>query len=150
MDFTGTALVDHHGFGNRDHQAERHKILLRVVGQVGERHRIDRHRAVVGDEQRVAVGRRLLHGFGAEPHRGAGAVLDDHRLAPLGLHLFGDDARRDVDRAARRGRHDDFHRAVGIALRAGHGCREAECESDRERSLRAHVIPPSIALNRRP
>ena len=119
--------VDHQGLGDRNHQAERLEILLRVVGQVGKHQRIDRHGAVVRDQERVAVGRSLLHGFRADPHRGARAVLDHDGLAPLRLQLFADDARAQVDGAARRRRHDDLYRVVGKILRVGDAqCRRRE------------------------
>ena len=90
IEFAGTVTLTITRLRDGDDQAERHEILLRVVGQIGERHWIDRHGAVVRDQQRVAVGRRLLHRFGADPHRRARAVLDHDRLAPFGLHLLGD------------------------------------------------------------
>ena len=100
-------------------QGDRHEVVERIVGQalveklVHHQRRIDRH------EQRVAVGRRLRGRLGADQRVGAGPVLDQDRLAPVLAHLLADDARHDVARAARRERHDDADRPVGIGAGVG-------------------------------
>ena len=65
-------------------------------------------------QQRVAVRRGLRGGGGADHGGGAGPRLDDDLLAPVLEHLLRDDARQDVGRSARRERHDDLDRPVGI------------------------------------
>src|SRR5262249_3592287 len=44
----------------------------------------------------------------------AGAVLDHHRLAPVLAHPLSDQACDDIGRPARRKRHDDADRPIGI------------------------------------
>jgi hypothetical protein len=69
---------------------------------------------------------------GAEIVRGAGLVLDHHRLAHRDGELFGQQARNDVNRAARRRRDHDRDRPVGEGLRLRAGAEQrggkAECQ----------------------
>jgi len=108
--------VHQHDLRDRGEERERLEVALRMVSEIGIDDRVHRRGAVVRDQKRVAVGRRLGRGFRADDHGGAGAILDHHRLAPALGERRGDDARGGVDRAARRGRHDDAHGALGIAL----------------------------------
>jgi len=73
----------------------------------------------IGEEQRVAVGRGARDRLGADVAARARAVLDDHRLAELGLELRLQDAGDEVDQAAGRIRHDNGDRPRGKALRGG-------------------------------
>jgi len=57
-------------------------------------------------QQRVAVGRALRDGVGADDRAGSGPVVDHERLAPAFLQLGREEARIDIGRAARRERHD--------------------------------------------
>ena len=93
-------------------QGDRREILLRIVGQIGHHQGIHHHGDVHGDEQRVAVGRRLRHQLGADRGIAAGAVLDHHRLPPMLGHFRTHDAGDGVGRAAGRERHDH---ADGVA-----------------------------------
>ena len=61
---------------------------------------VDREVAGVGDEQRLAVGRRLLHDLRGDDAARAGPVVDDHRVAEALRELVGHRARHDVGRAA--------------------------------------------------
>ena len=86
---------------------DRGEILVRVVrdlraDQVG----IDRHRAGRADADRVAVGRRLRDRVEADRAAGAGPVLDDDRLAEQLGERRRDQARVQVDGAARGERRD--------------------------------------------
>jgi hypothetical protein len=70
----------------------------------------------------VPVRRRLRHRVHADHAAGAGAVLDDHRLAAQVRRQRGrEQARRRVHRAAGREGDDEAHRPVGEAqlLRRG-------------------------------
>jgi hypothetical protein len=100
-----------------DHLCHGHQVAHRVDGQVGEYRRIDRDRADVAEEHRVAVGRGLRRGVDADVARGAGAVVDHDLLAEqLGeprLH----DAADEVRRAARGERNDHPDRTICIGLR---------------------------------
>jgi hypothetical protein len=64
------------------------------------------------------------HVVGADIAAGAGAVLDNHRLAEPLLQPFGHDAGHRIDAAAGRNVNDDFDRPVRIVgrgiVRAGH------------------------------
>ena len=103
--------VDRERVRARSEQRDRREGLQRVDGQLVKR-RIDRMRDG-DDQQRVAVGRRLRHQFGADDAAGAGLVLDDELLAePLAEAAQLDDARQDVVQPARRERHDHPHRLV--------------------------------------
>ena len=94
------------------------KSLIRVERQaVVERGRDRRAVGVLQDG--VAVGRRFRDRVGGERAAGAGAVLDDHRLAELVGELAAEQPRQHVDRAAGRERHDQPDRAVGIVLGVG-------------------------------
>ena len=78
-------------------------------------------------QQRVAVGRRLGDGVGADgAGRAAGAVLHDEVLADRLVELLHQDARDAVDRSAGRERHHDGDGARGIGLRERGRRREPE------------------------
>ena len=116
--FRRHALVHQHDLGDRGQQRDRLEIALRMVAEIGIDHGVHRHGAVVRHQEGVAVGRRLRGGFRADDHRRTGAILDHDRFAPQLGELARDHARGGVDRAARGGRHDDAHGALGEALRA--------------------------------
>ena len=100
-----------------DRAHDRREVLHRVVRHLRVDADVDRERRDVAEQQRVAVGRRLGDGVGADHAARAGAVVDDDRLAErLGQRLLHD-ARIEIDRAARRERHDDADRLRRIRLR---------------------------------
>ena len=72
----------------------------------------------VDQQQRVAVGRHVGHGFGCDVAGGTRPDLDEELLAELLRQELRDQTRDDVGRAARRLADDDFHRTRGIGLRA--------------------------------
>ena len=98
-------------------QADRRKILARVIADIGIERRIDRKRAGAADHQRVAVGLGLRDLARRDGAAGAAAVLDDDLLAERLAHLVGDDARDGVVAAAGRIGHDQRDRAGRIVLR---------------------------------
>jgi hypothetical protein len=106
------------------HGAERREARDRVeplrLGQTGR----ERQRRS-GLKQRVAVGRRVGDGLGAEIPARAGLVVDDDRLArPLG-ELLADGAGNRVEAAARRVGDDDRDAARRVGLgRGGEACSE--------------------------
>ena len=61
---------------HRGDQPDRREILARIVARIGIEARIDRDRAGVAEQQRVAVGLGLGDRAGAEIAAGAGAVID--------------------------------------------------------------------------
>ena len=124
-------------------QAHRREILERLVGQLGEEMRVDRDLADVGDQQRVAVGRRL-HDLGhAIDAARAAHVLHHDRLAQRIGELAADQARHRVGKSAGRVRHDDPDRARRIVLRV-RGARDEQCCEDRYETHRFSSRPLSI------
>jgi hypothetical protein len=105
--------------GNRQHgyglcrQRDRDEVAERVIGQglvqvlVHHQRRIDRH------EQRVAIGRRLRRGLGADNGVATRTVLDHHRLPPILAHPLADETRDDVARSTGREGHDHSDRSIG-------------------------------------
>jgi len=67
--------------------------------------------------ERIAVGRGLRRGRGADIAAGARTVLDDDVLPPRFGELLREDAPEHVDGAAARKRNEHVHGPVGIALR---------------------------------
>ena len=114
-----------HVAGERDGR----EILQRIVAELGLHEGIDGERAVRADEQRVAVGRRARHRFGADAAAGAAAVVDHHRLAERARDPFADQAADDVGIAAGRERHDQMDRPVRIG---GEGCARHEARGGAE------------------
>lgn len=100
-------------------QRHRREVLERIVGKVRLHEGIDGERPVRADEQRVAVGRRVRHEFGADAAAGAAAVVDHNRLAERARNAFADDAADDVGVAAGGERHDQVDRPVGIGGEGG-------------------------------
>ena len=66
------------------------------------------------DQQRVAVGRRGRDRLRADHVGGTGPVLHEDGHAPAFVHALGEQAPERIDRAARRERHDDPNRLLGI------------------------------------
>ena len=105
----------HHGCGREHrHRAQR---LHGVEGHLRlEQPRIDQHRAVSG-EQRVAIGCRLHHEFGADDRCTAGAVVEHHWLAERRTRGRADHAQQVVGATARAVRHDHTQRPFRERLR---------------------------------
>ena len=116
--------VDDEQLRPADQQRHRREVAAGVVRRVAEDVRVG-DETVEHRQQRVAVGRRLGHGVGADDAAGAGAIVDDYRLAEHFRELRRDRARDDVGDAARRRRHDHADRFGRVILRhcgrAGHG-----------------------------
>ena len=101
--------------GRQRHRLEvRHHVVLQVVHRC-----VDDMRAPVAHHQRVAVGRRAGAAAHGDRARGAGDVLDDHRLAERHLHPIRHDPRDRVGRPADRVSHQHGDRARRIGLRGG-------------------------------
>ena len=78
--------------------------------------RVDHHRPLVADEQRVAVGVGLGDHFGSHVAGGARTVVDDDAAAELLLELGGKAARDGVGAAARGIGDDEGHRLRRIVV----------------------------------
>jgi hypothetical protein len=92
--------IDEHDERARRDEADRRKILARVVADIGIEGRIDGERSGATEAERIAVGRRARHLPGRDRAAGAAAVLDHDLLAERRSHGIGDDARHGVVAAA--------------------------------------------------
>ena len=112
---------DEHVRRDRD-QRDRREVLDRVVRHLRVEAGVDRVRRQRSHQDRVAVGRRFRNEIGADVAARAGAVVHHNALAPRVAQLLRDRAADDVERSARRKRHDEPHRPVrvrGGRLRGG-------------------------------
>ena len=107
-------LARHQRMAVRDGQADRLEVAQAVVRQVAVQPHVEREVADRTGEQRIAVGRRLGRQVGAHQRARAGPVFDHHRLAELLRQPLGQHPRDKVETAARRLRHDDAQRPVGV------------------------------------
>lgn len=89
------------GVAERGRQSDRCEVAQRIVGQRPIEPGVEREIGGACDEQGVAVGRRFRGEFRADQRPGAGAILDDDRLAECLRHFFRDDARDQIEAAAR-------------------------------------------------
>ena len=112
---------DHEHHRGHHHHGDRREIPGRIERQRRVERRVDRQRAGVGREQRVAVGRRLRDRLGRDVAAGARLALDDERLAERLGKLLGDEARRGVARPARREADQHAHRLRRPGLGRGRG-----------------------------
>jgi hypothetical protein len=112
----GNVGPDHHqllhdrNLGNR--LKRRDRVVIEIAVECG-RHR---QRSRGSEQQRVAVGRRSGHESGCDGGAAAWAVLDDDGLAETCAQRLGHEPRHGVDRSARRKRHDQLDRLLGISL----------------------------------
>jgi hypothetical protein len=135
--------IDHEDVGAFADQRDRIKTLERIVAGIGMQQRRDDEPAGAGVKQRIAVGRGFGGVLRADRIAGTGAVFDHHPFAERILQIIRSDPRNDIDRPARRRRHDDFHRAVWIIV----GKRRAGCQrrsQQRRRERTDHGVPPAI------
>ncbi len=117
---------------------DRGEILQRVERHLGVEVRIDRDQAVLAEEQRVAVGRRLRDHVAGDVAVGAGMVLDHDRLVEKLGEFLSDHARDDVGGAAGRDRHDELDRARGILRERRSGRQRKEARRKEARQFRRH------------
>ena len=113
----------------RDHR-QRNKGLGRMVGELRQGRRGDRHHAAGAHHQGIAIGRLARDVFRRDPAAGAGLVLDHDRLLEDVGELLPDQARENVVAATGGEADDDADRLVresrrGVTLRrcrpGGHG-----------------------------
>ena len=100
-------------------QADRRKILARIVAGVLVERGTDCERPGVTQQQRVTVRIALGDRLGAHRAAGAGAIVDHDLLAEQFAHLVGNGAADDRGAAAGREWNDQRDRAGGIVLRLG-------------------------------
>ena len=97
-------------------QADRDHVRVHVERQLLVLRRQDHVDRCQGRKQRMAVGLLAEEGAGADDATAAGAVLDDHLLAPQLRQRLGDQPMPDIGRGARGQGHDDLHRPRRIGL----------------------------------
>ena len=90
-----------------EHQRDRREVTHRVVRQAGKETDVHRVRPERAHHQRIAIGRRLGHHVRADVAAGAGAILDQHRLAPVLTHPRADQASVEIGNASGGERYDD-------------------------------------------
>ncbi len=130
-------------------QRDRNHILW-IVRKLLEQRGVRRHKAAVGDHERVAVrGRAKQRG-----RRGRGAaarsVLDHHRLPDPLLQMLRGDTRHCVRQTARCKRHDEADALVRIRrLRRERSAQNGQRENRRgAQQTQLHGIPPRVLLVR--
>ena len=109
--FGGKRRMHHQRIRRVADQADRRKILARIVAGILVERRSDRERAGVAKQQRVAVGIAFRDRLGADGAAGAGPVVDHDLLAEQFAHLVGNAAADDRGAAAGRERNDQRDRA---------------------------------------
>jgi hypothetical protein len=125
----------------------------REIAQRVERHlridgRADRNGARARKDRRIAVRRALRHEIGADDAVRACAVLHDHLMAEELGQLRRNEARNEVDRAARRERDHEAHRVRGIVLRTGaEGDESKESGEGRAYGHRSHACSDELVAD---
>jgi len=126
----GKILADRQHFREFGGEADRRKILLRVVAEIRIERRRQRIGAEVAGDEGIAVRRRLRGASGTGCPSGADDILDQEFLAEMPRENIGNDPARDVGWAAGSKRHDDGHRPGRIVL--GPGGPDRGCDHQRK------------------
>ena len=134
---------DNKQFGNLDDLGQELQVLEHVVRhRLGQRRR-DRERAGARKADRVAVGLCFRDRGYSRHAAGAGTAFDDDRLAQQRRHLLRQHTRDRVGRSARRKRHDQLDRLVGIGLRLRHLRQDQKRGHDHPANKTSHrYFPP--------
>jgi hypothetical protein len=90
----------------RDQGRDRREILQRIERHLRVQVRIDRDQAVLAQQQRVTVGRRLRDQVAGDVAVGARMIVDDDRHGENLGKLLADDACGNIGSAAGWDRHD--------------------------------------------
>ena len=142
--------IDAENVGGHRRKRDRNEVLVGIVGQVlvqklvgGE----DRRR---GEQDGVAVGGRLFERVDPDDAVGAGPILDDNRLRPGLAQLVRNQARDEVERAARRKRNDEFDRPIGIILGQARACAKTHERNGNRREDRQEPPPLSFHVQTTP
>ncbi len=107
-------------------ERDRRERAQRIVGRVLLQERHLHHRGIGGDEERVAVGRRLDHRVRGDRAVGAELVLHHEGLSHRLAERVGEDAGDDVGRSARGKVQQDAHRLRRVLLRHRTGARDGQ------------------------
>jgi hypothetical protein len=134
---SGNARIGDQEVRNIGDQRDRGEVPRRIDGQVPEDRGVDRDRADVPEEDRVAVGRGLGGRVHGDVARCAGTILDDDRLAEDLGEPRADDPRNDVRRATGGEGNDHPDRTIRVGRLAQRKRRkERQRERDHRRSNR--------------
>ena len=115
---------------------------MRVVRQLLVQPRVDGERAAIGQQQRVAVGRRLRDDVDAERRRSRPACCRRRSTGPSLAHLLRERARGEVGCPAWREGHDETDRLRRIRLRESARRRERA-----DRAIRCFFMLHSFGAN---
>src|SRR6266853_735471 len=116
LQWRGTIHDQHQGHGGD--QGDRLKILLRIERHLRVREGVDDHRPGGGEEEVVAVRRRMRACGRSDQAAPARTILHDHRLPQPHRELRTDHARNDVAHRAGRRDRDEAYRSRRVGLRA--------------------------------
>jgi hypothetical protein len=126
---------------------DRRKVLHRVVGEVLQHRDVAGVGGVGAEDQRVAIGRTARDFLRSNAAERAGAVLDQHRLAPRILQMLAHQPRHIVRPGTGRKRHDDLDLSLGVRV-----CGECKIGSRpdkqhrQQRCAQPHQRPPVLVL----
>ncbi len=126
-------------------EAHGREVADGIVGQLREDDGVDDHRRDGREEQRAAVGGGIDDGLGADLPAGAGAGLDDGRLAEGTAHLVGDDAGQRVTGAA-RGEGEDEAEGAGLGAQRRSGEREGSGGAEKRPTIQRPAIHDDLPL----
>jgi hypothetical protein len=112
--------VHHHDVRHLGDDADRHEVLLEIVGERGVHRRRD-HMMGRADEEGVSVRGRLGGRRGPRIAPGAGAVVDDDAHPELVVELLRQGPGERIGAAARREGHDERNRPLRPGLGQGRG-----------------------------
>jgi hypothetical protein len=104
---------------HKRHRCDRGQVLERVVWHLLVEEGVDGHRAARGQQEGIAIGRRLGHGIAANDAVGARAVVDHHRTLQRLGQTGRDAARQRIRGPAGREVDDQPDRLVRPRLRGG-------------------------------
>ena len=113
--------IDRHDQRQLGQKDDRREILHRVVAEVRIKVRADAVGRDGVEQQRVAVRVGLGDARGRDGAAGAGAIVDDDRLAERVGELRADDPRDEVGRPAGRHRDHELHGAARIGALGARG-----------------------------
>jgi hypothetical protein len=119
LDIRGRHVRVHHQcLHRRQDHGDRREVLHRIEGRVRIRERGDGQRRIDGEQQRVAVGRRLGHRRVADDAARARTILDDERLLQVFAEALAEQPRDHVGRSTGGIGHDHAHRLYRVGLGA--------------------------------